>query len=315
MSLRGARARPAAGHEWWQSLRAVPIIPLPMADALLYLDYNATTPVDPRVLEAMMPYFRAEAFGNPSSVHSAGRGAATAIARARKQVQELIGAEHADEVVFVSGGTESLNWAVKGVMWAAAQTNAGHRGHVITTAVEHAAVLESCKYLQGHGFSCTVVPVDREGLVDPASIVEAMRPDTVLVTIMHANNEVGTVQPVAEVARAVKARNPAVLVHTDASQSLGKVPANVRAMGVDLLSIAGHKMYAPKAIGALYVRRGVAIEKVSTLCAVCCQVTDQQVLAAGARRGSRVRSARGHGECAVHCRPGLRLLHRGEWLG
>ena len=219
----------------------------------VYLDYNATTPVDPAVREAMRPYLEKE-FGNPSSAHSYGIAAREAMQRARRQVGDLLGARP-EEIVFTAGGSESDNLAIQGVAFAHRE-----RGrHIITSAVEHPAVLRTCRHLaERHGFELTVLPVDRDGLVDPDDVVRAIRPDTVLVTVMHAQNEVGTLQPVAEVARVVRERG--VMVHTDAAQSVGKVPVRVNELGVDLLTVAGHKLYAPKGIGALYVRSGVALQ-------------------------------------------------------
>jgi cysteine desulfurase len=217
----------------------------------IYFDYNATTPVDPRVAEAMRPYLTGF-FGNPSSTHRLGREAKAAVESARKQVAVCLGAE-AEEVVFTSGGTESNNLAIRG----AAAACGG--GHVITSAVEHPAVLEVVKALQSEGrIRLTILPVDSTGLANPQDILKALGPDTVLVTVMLANNEVGTVQPIREISRLCRERG--VLVHTDAAQAIGKIPVNVRALGVDLLSVAGHKFYAPKGIGALYIKSGTPIQ-------------------------------------------------------
>jgi cysteine desulfurase len=217
----------------------------------VYLDYNATTPVDPAVREAMLPYL-AEQFGNPSSAHVYGRRAREAVEAARAEVAALIGAQP-DEVLFTGCATEANNLAVRGVARALRAT----RRHVVTSAVEHPAVLEPCRRLAEDGWDLTVVAVDGEGRVDPETLARALRPETALVSVMHANNEVGTVQPVAAIAAAARGRG--VLVHTDAAQSAGKIPVNVDALGVDLLTIAGHKLYAPKGIGALYVRRGTPL--------------------------------------------------------
>ena len=219
----------------------------------IYLDYNATTPLDPQVAEAMLPYVHG-LFGNPSSGHSFGRAARQGVDRAREQVAGLLGCA-GDALIFTSGGTEANNHAIKGV--AAAYRERGN--HVITSAVEHPAVTEVCRYLEGQGCRISYLPVDEYGLVDPAQVAEAITSDTILVTIMHANNEVGSIQPIAEIGEI--ARRHGALMHTDAAQSIGKIPVKVDDLGVDLLSVAGHKLYAPKGIGALYVRPGVRLEK------------------------------------------------------
>jgi len=218
----------------------------------IYLDYNGTTPHDPEVIAAMRPFLETE-FGNPSSSHWYGIKPKQAVEAARRQVAGLINCEPA-EIFFTSGGTESNNHAIKGM--ARALKHKGH--HIVTSSFEHPAVLEVCRFLEGEGFETTYVPVDRKGMIHPDDVENALRSDTVLVTIMHANNEVGTVQPIAEIAALAHSRG--VVVHTDAAQSLGKIPADVVAMDVDMLSVAGHKLYAPKGIGALYVRRGLALE-------------------------------------------------------
>jgi cysteine desulfurase len=219
----------------------------------IYLDYNATTPIDKEVAETMKPFLD-EMFGNPSSNHEYGLKTKKAVASARNQVASLIGC-FPEEIIFTSGGTESNNFAIKGVAFA----NKHKGNHIITSSVEHPAVIEVCKYLSAKGFIITYLQVDEFGRVDPAAVKKAINSQTILISIMHANNEVGTIQPVEEIGKIAKSHN--ILFHSDAAQSLGKVKVDVNEMKVDLLSIAGHKLYAPKGVGALFIRKGVILEK------------------------------------------------------
>ena len=217
----------------------------------IYLDYNASTPVAPQVLEEMLPYLKGT-YGNPSSSHPFGAACRAGIEQARERVALLLGCE-ATEIIFTSGATESNNMVIKGIAKAA-----GKGKHFITSRIEHPAVLEPCRHIERFGYSVTYLPVDRFGLVDPVDLEKAIRPDTVLVSIMHSNNEVGTIQDITELARVASSRG--VLFHTDAAQSVGKVRVRVEELGVDFLTVAGHKFYAPKGIGALYIRSGRSIE-------------------------------------------------------
>jgi len=219
----------------------------------IYLDYNATTPIAKEVADVMAPYLYSF-FGNPSSSHGFGVKARMAVEKARQQVAEAINCQP-NEIIFTSGGTESNNTAIRG--YAIANRKKGQ--HIITSQIEHPAVLEVCRYLETQGFSVTYLPVDRFGMVDPQDLERAIRHDTLLVSIMHANNEVGTIQPISELTE-ITHRHGAVF-HTDAAQTLGKYPLDIQELGVDMLSIAGHKLYAPKGIGALFIRNGTVLEK------------------------------------------------------
>jgi cysteine desulfurase len=226
-----------------------------LQDSPIYLDYNATTPVDPAVVEAMLPYLSLH-FGNPSSAHYYGRAARHAIDAAREQVARLISCLPG-EITFTGGGSESDNLAIRG----AALARRSRGDHIITQVTEHPAVLNTCRALaQLHGFRVTYLPVDSSGRVSPEDIEAAIEDKTVLITIMHANNETGTLQPIREIAQI--AQRHGVLVHSDAAQAVGKIPVHVDELGVDMLTIAGHKLYAPKGIGALYVRHGLQLEPV-----------------------------------------------------
>ncbi len=220
----------------------------------IYLDYNASTPLAPDVVEAMRP-FLTMAYGNPSSLHWAGSPARDAVERARSQVASLLCCD-ATEVIFTSGGTEANNYAIKGAFFSI--KNRGAPCHIITSCIEHPAVLEPCRFLQSLGAEVTLLPVDRFGMVDPDDVRRAIRPHTRLISIMHANNEVGTIQPIASIAAI--ARDHGILFHTDAAQSAGKISVDVESLSVDLLSIAGHKLYGPKGVGVLFVREGIQLE-------------------------------------------------------
>lgn len=216
------------------------------------MDNSSTTAVDPAVREAMLPYF-SEKFGNPSSLYSIGREARRAIEEARQKVADLIGAKK-EEIIFTGSGTESDNLAIKGL----AYKNRKKGDHIITSSIEHHAVLHTCKYLEAQGFKITYLPVSKEGLVNPVDVEKAITSATILITIMHANNEIGTIQPIEEIGKIAREKN--IPFHTDAVQTAGKIPVNVDAFGVSLLSMSAHKMYGPKGAGALYLRKGTFIE-------------------------------------------------------
>ncbi len=217
----------------------------------IYLDYAATTPAHPEVVKAMLPYFT-EIFGNPSSIYACGQEAKGAVEEARSKVARLIGARD-EEIVFASGGTEADNFAIKGTAYA----NESKGNHIIASAIEHHAVLETCKFLQKRGYSITYLPVDKYGMVDPGTVKKSITAKTILISVMHANNEVGTIEPLAEISKV--AREAGVYFHTDAVQTTGHIPVNVNDLGVDLLAISAHKLYGPKGVGALYIRKGTKL--------------------------------------------------------
>jgi len=217
----------------------------------IYLDYAATTPTHPEVVKVMLPYFT-DSFGNPSSIYSCGQEAKGAIEEARVKVANLIDARD-EEVVFTSGGTEADNFALKGVAFA----NETKGNHIITSSIEHHAVIEPCKFLEKRGFSITYLPVDEYGLIDPDDVRKAITNETILISVMHASNEVGTIEPITEIGKIAK--EAGIYFHTDAVQTVGHIPVNVNELGVDLLSMSAHKLYGPKGIGALYIRKGTKL--------------------------------------------------------
>jgi cysteine desulfurase len=219
----------------------------------IYLDYNATTPVLPEIAEVMRPFFN-EYFGNPSSSHIYGKVVKEAIELARKRMAGLLNCKP-EEIVFTSGGSESNNFAIKGIAF----KNRSKGNHIITSSVEHPAVKEVCEYLKAHGFEVTYLPVDEWGMVDLNEFKKVIKIETIMITIMHSNNEIGSIQPINEISELARKHN--IVFHTDAAQSVGKIKTNVQEMGVDLLSVAGHKLYAPKGVGALYIKTGIELEK------------------------------------------------------
>jgi len=217
----------------------------------IYLDYAATTPTHPEVLKVMLPYFT-DSFGNPSCLYSYGQEAREAVEQARAKVTDLIGAR-SSELVFTGGGTEADNFAIMGVAYA----NEGKGNHIITTVIDHAAVIAPCRFLAKRGFTVTYLPVDKYGLVDPNNVKKAITDKTILISVMHANNEVGTIEPITEIGKITK--EAGIYFHTDAVQTVGHVPVDVNELGVDLLSMGAHRMYGPKGVGALYIRKGTKL--------------------------------------------------------
>lgn len=219
----------------------------------IYLDYNATTPIATEVADAMIPYLKGF-FGNPSSSHFYGKEGKLAVEKAREQLASLLNCS-TNELIFTSGGTESNNYALKGYVF----DNQEKGKHIITSSIEHPAIIEVCKYLETQGFEITYLPVDGTGRVQLSDVKNAIRPDTILISIMYANNEVGTLQPISEISKLAKENN--IVVHSDCSQAIGKVPVDIQELGVDLLTVAGHKLYGPKGIGALFIREGIQLQK------------------------------------------------------